>query len=105
MSIKLYDPVKNEVRKIAEIPMREWNVFWMGDGSTGEIGIYNKPSAFAEGIFMVLNTQTKKLERKTSPQYGFSAIKTNFPDFAIASIGGIGDIKTVLVNNRSKKSF
>lgn len=102
MSIKIYDPLRQEVRKIATIPMREWNLYWLGDGSTGEIGIYNKPSAFADGILMVLNINTKKIERKTTPQPGFASIKTNFSDFSIGSIGQTGSIKTVLINNKTK---
>lgn len=102
MSIKIYDSTRQEVRKIATIPMRQWNIFWLGDGVSGEIGIYNKPTAFAEGIFMTLNTTTKKIERKTTPQFGFSVTKTNFTDFAIASIGRQGDIKAVLINTKTK---
>jgi len=102
MSIKIYDPTRQEVRRIATIPMREWNLFWLGDGSSGEIGIYNKPSAFADGILMTININTKKLERKTTPQAGFSAAKTNFTDFSIGSLGRTGEIKTILINNKTK---
>jgi hypothetical protein len=102
MSIKIYDPARQEVRRVATIPMREWNLFWLGDGTSGEIGIYNKPSAFADGILMTLNINTKKIERKTTPQAGFAAVKTNFTDFSIGSIGRDGDIRTVLINNKTK---
>lgn len=102
MSIKIYDPLRQEVRKIATIPMREWNLFWQGDGASGEIGIYNKPSAFADGILMTLNINTKKIERKTTPQAGFAAAKTNFTDFSIGSIGQTGNIRAVLINNKTK---
>lgn len=102
MSIKIYDPLRQEVRRIATIPMREWNLFWLGDGTSGEIGIYNRPSAFADGILMTININTKKLERKTTPQAGFAAVKTNFADFSIGSIGQTGNIRTVLINNKTK---
>jgi hypothetical protein len=102
MAIKTYDPVRKELKNIATIPMREWNVFWLAGGDTEEIGIYNKPSAYAEGIFMVLNTNTKKIERKSSPQYGLSVIPTNFSNFSIGSFGGTGIVKTVLINNQTK---
>lgn len=102
MSIKIYDPLRQEVRRLATIPMREWNLFWLGDGTTGEIGIYNKPSAYADGILMTLNINTKKIERKTTPQPGFAAAKTNFSEFTIGSIGRSGDIKAILINNKTK---
>lgn len=104
MSIKTYDPVKQEISKLAEIPMREWNVFWLGDGTSGEIGIYNKPSAFAEGIYMTLNVNTRKIERKSGPQLGFSVTPTNFSEFSIASIGGAGNLSAILINNTNKNT-
>ncbi len=102
MSIKIYDPTRQEVRRVATIPMREWNLYWLGDGASGEIGIYNKPSAFADGILMTLNINSKKIERKTTSQAGFAAAKTNFTDFSIGSIGRTGDIRAVLINNKTK---
>jgi hypothetical protein len=51
---------------------------------------------------MVLNTNTKKIEKKISPKFGLSLSATNYPEFTIASFGGLGSLQTALINNKNK---
>jgi len=99
MTIKTYDQNKNTVKTVAQIPLNEWNLFWISDT---EIGISSKPTAYAEGIYMSLNTTTNKLKQLAGPLLGLSVQKTSLPDFSIMSTGGLGDTKTLLINNKTR---
>lgn len=99
LTIKTYDEGKNVIKTVAQIPLNEWNLFWL---SNTEIGISSKPSAYAEGIYMALNTTTKKLRQLTPPLLGLSVQKTSIADFTILSTGGAGQMKTLLLNNKTR---
>jgi hypothetical protein len=99
MTIKKYDPLANKSGKVATIPLNEWHLDVISDT---EIGINSKPSAFADGIYMVLDVSTGKLKQLAGPLTGLSVQKTNLPDFSIMSIGGSGKIKTLLINNKTR---
>lgn len=100
MTIKSYDHLNNKAIRVAVLPLNDWDIKVF---STFEIGISSKPSAFAEGVFMILNTQTKKLRQLAGPLLGMSIQKTNIPEFTILSTGGLGEIKTLLLNNKTRK--
>jgi hypothetical protein len=97
--IKSYNPILNTTSKIANIPLNEWNVFWVSDI---EVGIYNKPTAFADSIYMVLDLTTKKLRQVAGPLTGLSVQKTNVADLSILSTGGQGTAKTLLLNTKTR---
>ncbi len=97
--IKNYNYIGNSVKRIATIPLNEWT---LNDLNENEIAINSKPSAFAEGIYMILNTQTGKLRQLAGPLTGLSLQKTNIPDFTILSTGGQGTAKTLLLNNKTR---
>ncbi len=99
MTIKSYDYLANKSSRLATLPLNEWN---LNSISNTEIGINSKPSAFADGIFMSLNTDTKKLRQLGGPLLGLSVQKTTIPDFAILSTGGRGTVNTLLLNNKTR---
>jgi hypothetical protein len=99
LSIKVYDPERNEVRKVAEIPLVGWTLFWQG---RTKIGMYNKPSGLLEGIFITLDLLTGKLKQVTTPQYGLSVSPTSVENLNIISTSKNNDLKTLLVNSETK---
>ncbi len=99
ITIKTYNHVGNSVKKVASLPLNEWEI---KNTSNEEIAIYSKPSAFADGIYMTLYTSTLKLRQLAGPLLGMSIQKTNLPEFSILSTGGLGRIKTLLLNNKTR---
>jgi hypothetical protein len=99
ITIKSYNNVGNMVKKIATLPLNEWEI---KSTLSDEIAIYSKPSAFADGIYMTLNTSTQKLRQLAGPLLGLSAQKTNVADFSILSVGGQGTTKTLLLNHKTR---
>jgi len=99
ITIKSYNSVGNSVKKIASLPLNEWEIKSL---SNEEIAIYSKPSAYADGIYMTLNTSTQKLRQLAGPLLGLSAQKTSVPGFSILSTGGRGTTKTLLLNNKTR---
>lgn len=99
ITIKGYDPLRNTAYKIASLPLNEWNLKAVG---TKELFISNKPTAYAESIVMVLNTETRKLKQLAGPLSGLSLEKTNVPDFILLSVGGVGTSKTLLLNSKNR---
>lgn len=99
MTIKSYDSLANSAQRVATLPLNDWDVRTIGKG---EIAISSKPSAFADGIYMILNTNTKKLRQVAGPLLGLSVQKTNLSDFTILSTGGKGSLKTLLLNNKTR---
>lgn len=99
MTIKSYDYTTNISKKIADIPMNEWNLNVI---SQNEIGLSNKPSAYAESIYMILDVRTKKLRQVAGPFLGLAVQKTDSPDLTILSTGGLGKINTLLLNNKTR---
>jgi hypothetical protein len=99
ITIKTYDEGKNTVKYLAQIPMSQWNMSWLNDN---EIAMSNKPSAYAEGIYVSFNITTKKLRHLAGPFNGLAVRETSPGDFSILSLGGAGDIKTLLLNNKTK---
>ena len=99
ITIKTYNFAGNNVRKVASLPLNEWNIKVL---SESEIAINSKPSALAEGIYMIMDLQTKKLRQLAGPLYGLSLQKTNIPEFTILSTGGQGTTKTLLLNNKTR---
>lgn len=100
MIIKTYSHLNNKAERVATIPLNEWNIFSISDK---ELGISSKPSAYSESIYMLLNLETKKLRQAAGPLLGFSVQKTNYPEFSILSSGGQGNIKTLLLNTKTRK--
>ncbi len=99
MTIKSYNFAGNNVNRVGTIPLNEWNLKVLNEN---EISLNNKPSALADGIYMILNTQTKKIHQLAGPFSGLSTQKTNIPDFTILSTGGQGVTKTLLLNNKTR---
>jgi hypothetical protein len=99
MTIKSYNYIGNSITRIATLPLNEWDI---RNISPTEIGIVSKPTAFSEGIYMTLDTKTKKLRQIAGPLLGMSIQKTSIPDFSIMSIGGQGQVRTLLVNNKTR---
>jgi hypothetical protein len=99
MSIKSFDYLTNSAKRVADIPLDEWNIFSI---SENEIGLYNKPTAFADGIFMILNTDTKKITHVAGPFLGLGVQKTDTKDLTILSNGSLGQTNTLLLNNRTR---
>lgn len=99
MTIKSYDHLKNKITRIAALPLNDWNIYTI---SNSEIGISTKPSAYAESIFMILNTDTKKLRQVAGPLLGLGLQKTSLSDFVILSLGSKGTTKTLLLNNKTR---
>jgi hypothetical protein len=99
ITIKSFDHLHNSVHRVATLPLNEWSIKMLSDT---EMGINSKPSAFADGIFMSLNLSTNKLRQLAGPLLGLSIQSTNYPDFSIVSVGGQGNIKTLLLNNKTR---
>lgn len=99
MTIKLYDQSKNSLRTIAQIPLNEWTIFF---SNQSDVGIYSKPSAQADGIFMLLNSSTKSIKQLAGPMKGMSVIPTSQEDYSIVSSGSFGSIKSFLLNNTTR---
>ncbi len=99
LSIYTHDYAKNASSKLFSIPLNEWDLLWQ---SERELGIYSKPTAFAEGIYMTLDIQNKKLKKIAGPLLGLSVQNTNTANFTILSTGGVGEVKTLLLNSKTK---
>lgn len=99
MTIKKYDYLTNKVSRLATLPLNEWNIYSI---SETQVGISSKPTAYADGIYMVLDLSTGKLRQLAGPLLGMSVQKTDNPNYSILSTGGNGTTKTLLINTQTR---
>lgn len=99
ISIKKYNPLTNTASQVATLPLNDWNLSVLDET---HIGLNNKPTAFADGIYISIDTSTGKIRQLGGPLLGLSVQKTDNPDFSLLSIGGKGTSKTLLLNNKTR---
>jgi hypothetical protein len=99
LTIKKYDYLGNKVQRVAIIPLNEWTLKFTSDT---EMSIVSKPSALAEGIYMSLNLADNKLRQLAGPLFGMSFQTVNQTDYSILSLGQVGNVKTLLLNTKTR---
>lgn len=101
-SVKVVDINTKKAKELVVLQMTEWSI---ENAGSSMVRATFKPTGYAEGIALLIDTRTGKISNDVKPIIGLTSKKTTDNKYVLLSEGGVGYNKLLFMNRSTQDIF